>query len=75
MKTLEFIIHVTPDRQAVVRLPGDVTPGEHRAVLVIEGPSSSAARRAPLKLRTHDIELLNPKETFRREDMYGDSGR
>jgi hypothetical protein len=69
---------VTVDEQGVttVRLPPGIAPGEHEIVLVIgEAP---AARQTPIMagFPRHDVKVDLPEGfTFRREDMYDDSGR
>jgi hypothetical protein len=58
------------------RLPAGIVPGEHEIVLVIgETPT---ARQTPIMagFPRHDVEVDLPEGfTFRREDMYDDSGR
>ena len=71
-------IRVTVDEQGVttLRLPPGIAPGEHEIVLVIgEAP---AARQTPIMVGfpRHDVKVDLPEGfTFRREDMYDDSGR
>lgn len=69
-------IRVTVDEQGVttVRLPSGIAPGEHEIVLG-EAPAS---RQTPIMagFPRHDVKVDLPEGfTFRREDMYDDSGR
>ncbi|HVL14657.1 MAG TPA: hypothetical protein VM529_18940 [Gemmata sp.] len=73
MRTIETRAVVTADHTITLTLPEDIPPGECRVVLVIENgkpPVSLWAGWEP-----HDVELVDPDNTFRREDTYGDDGR
>lgn len=74
MRTIETVLTVDKRGVATLRMPPDVAPGEHKVVMVIE---VEPKRKAPLSFATHDVGPwpFDPKETFRREDMYGDDGR
>jgi hypothetical protein len=69
---------VTVDEQgmAMLRLPSEITPGEHDVVVVIgENP---AAPKVPIMagFPRHDVKVDLPEGfSFRREEMYDDSGR
>jgi hypothetical protein len=69
---------VTVDEQGVttLRLPPGIAPGEHEVVLVIG--EAQAARQTPIMagFPRHAVQVDLPEGfTFRREDMYDDSGR
>jgi hypothetical protein len=74
MRTIETVVTVDKRGIATLQMPPDVTPGEHKVVMVME---EKPKRKAPLSFATHDVGpwLFGPEETFRREDMYGDDGR
>jgi hypothetical protein len=72
MKTLEVTLIVDETRKATIQLPVDVSPGPHRAVVVIEEP---AAPRTPLTFSAHDVGPWPEGFTVRREEVYGDDGR
>jgi hypothetical protein len=74
MKSIETTATVTPDRTLTIRLPVDVTPGEHRIVVVID-ESLIDGRRPPLDLPVHDLGPWPEGLSLRREDLYGDDGR
>ena len=61
---------------ATLRVPSDVVPGEHEVAVVIgEAPPS---RKAPIMagFPRHDVRIELPeRSTFRREELYDDSGR
>jgi hypothetical protein len=74
MRTIETTAEVTPEHTLTIQLPADIPPGPHRVVLVIE----SGERKVPLPWKDwkpHDVGLVDPNFTFRREDLYGDDGR
>lgn len=78
MRTLEITLTVQPDGTAILELPPDVLPGEHRAVLVIEEASQQPPTiESPEMLQLQTFALTNwPADaTFRREVLYGDDGR
>jgi hypothetical protein len=69
---------------ATLRLPPDIAPGPHEAVVVIEEalaqdktPISTQDKR-PIRewMPRHDVAVNLPEGfSFRREEMYDDSGR
>ncbi len=77
MRTIETTAVVTPEHTLTVRVPDDVSPGSHRVVVVIDG-SGEASPPPPtgwLDWPAHNVAPVDPTNTFRREDMYGDDGR
>jgi hypothetical protein len=78
MITVEAISQVAEDQTLRIELPKSVTPGPHRVVVVIEEAPVGLSRRqpvAPLHLTKLRLEAWPKDSTFRREDIYGDSGR
>jgi hypothetical protein len=75
MKTIETVIKVDEHGMATLRMPPDVTPGEHKVVMVIDEELKKP--KIPLSFPRHDIGPwpFGPNETFRREDLYDDNGR
>jgi hypothetical protein len=75
MRTIETTAVVTPEHTITVQLPPDIPPGSHRVVVVIERngtappPVVSWREWAP-----HNTGPVDPANTFRREDLYGDDG-
>ena len=72
MKTISTTAVIGPDRVLTVQLPADVTPGEHEVVVVLNGVPSH------LPMPEHGpypFGPVDPSNTFRREDLYGDDGR
>ena len=78
MITVEGISEVAQDQTLRIELPKSVTPGPHRIVVVIEETPLGLARRqpaGPLHLTKLHLEAWPKESAFRREDIYGDSGR
>ena len=77
MKTIETTIEVDEQGKATIQMPADVGPGPHRAVVVVlDGPGPATTRPDMADFPRHDIPWPFPEgSTFRREDMYDDSGR
>jgi len=78
MITVEAISEVAQDQTLKIELPKSVTPGPHRVVVVIEeSPLASAQHRpvGPLRLTKLHLKAWPENSTFRREDIYGDTGR
>jgi hypothetical protein len=78
MKMIQTTIEVDDERRATIQLPADVTPGSHQAVVVIEDRDPAAPRPQPtmVDFPRHDVQVNLPEDfTFRREQIYDDSGR
>ncbi|PDW00249.1 hypothetical protein [Candidatus Chloroploca asiatica] len=76
MKTIETTITVLPNGSIQIPPRPDLLPGEHRVVLVIEEhPIPSREPVVPLKLKMLDWSAWPADSTFRREELYDDSGR
>jgi hypothetical protein len=75
MKLIETVIKVASDHTATLRVPEDVSPGEHRAVVVVDQNGNSSDARKPLNLPAHDVGAWPANRTLRREDLYDDDGR
>jgi hypothetical protein len=76
MITIQTQVTVDEQGLATLRLPAEVAPGQHEVVLVIgEAP---VRRRAPIMagFPRHDVQVNLPEGfSFRREELYDDSGR
>jgi len=78
MITVEAISEVAQDQTLRIELPKSVTPGPHRVVVVIEELTSAAAQRkpaGPLRLTKLHLPAWPADSTYRRDDIYGDTGR
>ncbi len=75
MKTIETIATVTEDNKLIADVTPDISPGEHRVVLVIEENSTSKKSRPPLSFPVDHYGPWPADLSLRREDMYGDDGR
>ena len=73
MRTIETRAVVTADHTITLTVPSDIPPGECRVVLVIENGTPPVLPWTGWK--PHDVRLVDPNDTFRREDLYGDDGR
>ena len=76
MITVQIRVTVDDEGVATLRLPPDIAPGPHDAVLVIEEALAQDKRPIMEGFPRHDVPWPFPAtETLRREDMYGDDGR
>jgi hypothetical protein len=78
MKTFETDVVVGPDGRARIdlRLPEDVPPGRHRAVLVLEDhPRTASVVRSIADFPVHDFGPWPEGLSLRRADLYGDEER
>lgn len=73
MRTIETRATVRPDGTLVAQVPADVTPGEHRVILVL-ADAVATATTGELDLPVHDLGPW-PATSLRRVDLYGDGGR
>jgi hypothetical protein len=74
MKTIEVDGIVGADHTVTLKLPDEFPLGACRIVVVSE-PAPPKAQLNWASLPAWDVEMVDPNETFRREDMYGDDGR
>lgn len=78
MKAIKTNIFVKSTGRAVVdlRLPPEIKQGRYRAMIIIEEyPVSKKKKKKAIRFPAFEFEPVDPKNTFRREDMYGDDGR
>ena len=79
MRTIETAISVNPDGSAVIelQLPGNVSAGVHRAVVIVEEQPTAAGQQVNSPPNLLPLTFAGwPKDcAFRREDLYGDDGR
>jgi hypothetical protein len=76
MITIQTRVTVDEQGMAMLRLPLEIVPGEHDVVVVIE--ENPAMPKVPLiaGFPRHDVQVNLPAGfTFRREELYDDSGR
>jgi hypothetical protein len=76
MITIQTRLTVDDQGVATLQLPTEISAGEHEVVLVIDG--SPFRRKTPIMVGfpRHDVRVDLPGGyTFRREEMYDDSGR
>jgi hypothetical protein len=76
MITIQTRVTVDEQGVATMQLPAEIAPGQHDVVLVIG--ETPAWRKAPIMagFPRHDVRVDLPEGfTFRREDLYDDSGR
>lgn len=76
MLTIQTRVTVDDQGVATLRMPAEIAPGQHEVVLVI---GETAVRpRAPIMegFPRHDVRVDLPEGySFRREELYDDSGR
>jgi hypothetical protein len=77
MKTIDTTIEVDEQRRATIQLPADVKPGPYRALVVVfDGPEVTTTHPTMVDFPRHDVQVNLPEDfTFRREQIYDDSGR
>lgn len=75
MKTIETVITVLPDGSVQIPPQPGLSPGAHRAVLVVAEPALVPLSPPPLQLAMLDFPGWPAGSTYRREDLYGDDGR
>ena len=78
MITIEAKVIVAEDGKIAleeVNAPPQVKPGEHEAIIVIDGQVVGAKQRMPITFSAHDIGSWPDNLSLRREDIYGDDGR
>ena len=75
MKVIDTTILVTPDGTVTLQLPEDISPGEHRIVVVINKQPIMKGKRPPLKFSAYPVGLVVDDVRLRREYFYDDQGR
>ncbi len=74
MLTVKTKVHITEDGTLEVRVPTDLPPGDHEAVIVVNPPGPVKPRFRVAELPIHE-EPWDGSISLRREDLYGDDGR
>ena len=70
MRTLQLTAIVKPDHTLTVSLPADMTPGPHHLVVMIQENSALPTSSTALAdMAGIDAALVDPTNSFRREDM------
>jgi hypothetical protein len=72
MKTIETTISVNPDRTATLRVPDDISPGEHLAVVVVDQNEKTPRSLKPIEIPVDDVGPWPPGYLVNREDIYDD---
>ena len=76
MRTIETVVNVNEQGVAMLRMPPDIAPGEHKVVVVIEEDPITRPKIDMSTFPRHDVAVDLPEGfTFRREELYDDSGR
>ena len=70
--TIETTIRVNPDRTATLRVPEDISPGEHRAVIVVDQNGTAPVPPKPLEIPVDDVGPWPPGYVVNREELYDD---
>lgn len=75
MRTIETTAVVTSEGKLTLQVPPDISPGEHRIVIVLEEQPVRKKNRPLLDLPAHDYGTWPANLSLRREDMYDEWGR
>jgi hypothetical protein len=77
MKAIQTTVQVDAEHKATVQLPDDVAPGTYTASLIlVESPPKPQRPTIMEDFPRYDVQVNLPEGyTFRREQMYDDSGR
>jgi hypothetical protein len=75
MRAVSTTAVVRPDHTLVVQLPADIPAGTHEIVIVLQDQPAQQTALLAKWPAPHDVGLVDPNMTFRREDIYGDDGR
>ena len=76
MRALTATATVRPDHLLTVQVPADIPPGTHQVVVVLQDAAPTTTRGNFLAdWPAHDVGLVDPQMTFRREYIYCDDGR
>ena len=75
MRMLEMTATVMDDGTVTIQVPPDIAPGDHRIVMLIDEQPVAGPQRPPLQFSAYPVGLTSDSFTFRREDLYDDSGR
>ena len=77
MVRIETDLIVAEDGTATIRIqvPPEVAPGEHKAVIQIDGQSSQQTAPSKITFSAHDVGPWPEGLTFSRDQIYDDDGR
>ena len=74
MRTIETTAVVTAEHTITVKLPDDIPPGEVQVVVVVANGKPTETKLPSWKdWKPHQVGLVDPNFTFRREDLYDDN--
>ncbi len=74
MIAIQTSVEVGPDRRVVLQLPTDISEGPHQLVVMID-PDNAPKPPNGLGFSAYPVGLVSEQFTFRREDLYDDTGR
>jgi hypothetical protein len=75
MRALGTTAVVNENHMLTMQVPADIAPGVHEVVVVIQEAETEKQNGLFRDWPAHDVGLIDPTKTFRREDIYGDDGR
>ena len=76
MRAVTATAIVRADHMLTVQVPADIPPGVHEIVVVLQEEASHPQPEQLFKdWPAHEVGLVDPTMTFRRENLYGDDGR
>ena len=75
MRTVHARAKIVPGGELRIRVPSDITPGEHQIVVVIDEVEQLPRPRSPLAFPVDDVGPWPEKLSLSREDLYDDRGR
>lgn len=75
MRTIQTILDVATNGEATLKLPSEVTPGRHNAIVLISEAHPTPAGEADWDLPVHDLGPWPDELSLSRECLYGDDGR
>ena len=74
MRTIETTATVDPDGVLTARVPPEVSPGEHRVILMIQDEPACGGEAESFDFPVDDVGPWPDGLSLRREDIYGDWG-
>ncbi len=76
MITIQTRVTVDEQGVAILRLPAEIAAGQHDVVLVIGAEATRPKASIMAGFPRHDVQVNLPEGfSFRREELYDDSGR
>ena len=77
MRNLNVKVNVPPNRQVLLELPDEVSPGEVELTVIVRPRRSPSRSKPSLVSRLPDVHVDHwPADaTYSRSELYGDDGR